>query len=187
MSIIKEWTAKLRSGEYAQCKNTLKNSVGFCCLGVATDMAIAAQAANGDWYDEGGPGGVWSFELNGGGREVSVLPGNVPNWLGLVHDNPSFTICFHDPDLRRVWNGYIEGYVWDSNGTISHESFIQVERQNFSVFYSLAELNDAGFTFDQIADIIDYFFEDGPVDRDIVDSRIARVSYKTLDFQELNK
>lgn len=34
----KKWVAALRSGEYKQTKNYLKNNEGFCCLGVLCDL-----------------------------------------------------------------------------------------------------------------------------------------------------
>ncbi len=33
-----EWTKALRSGEYAQCRKTLFNGEGYCCLGVLVDV-----------------------------------------------------------------------------------------------------------------------------------------------------
>jgi hypothetical protein len=34
----KRWLKALRSGDYKQARNSLHNEVGFCCLGVATDI-----------------------------------------------------------------------------------------------------------------------------------------------------
>ena len=34
----KKWVEALRSGKYSQCKGTLQNRAGYCCLGVACDV-----------------------------------------------------------------------------------------------------------------------------------------------------
>lgn len=36
-----KWVAALRSGEFKQCKGTLHNGVGYCCLGVL--LAVAGE------------------------------------------------------------------------------------------------------------------------------------------------
>ena len=46
--VIKLWVKALRSGEYKQTKDSLKNRGGFCCLGVLCDLA--AKDGGGDWY-----------------------------------------------------------------------------------------------------------------------------------------
>ena len=37
-----KWVAALRSGEYKQGRKTLQSKEGFCCLGVACDLAVKA-------------------------------------------------------------------------------------------------------------------------------------------------
>jgi hypothetical protein len=39
-SNVKLWTDALRSGEYKQTRGALKNQHGYCCLGVACDIAL---------------------------------------------------------------------------------------------------------------------------------------------------
>lgn len=36
--IKQRWVAALRSGEYSQTREVLKDSCGYCCLGVLTDL-----------------------------------------------------------------------------------------------------------------------------------------------------
>lgn len=36
--LIEKWTAALRSGNYPQTKHVLRNTQGFCCLGVLADL-----------------------------------------------------------------------------------------------------------------------------------------------------
>ena len=33
-----KWVQALRSGKYDQCKHTMKDTTGFCCLGVLMDI-----------------------------------------------------------------------------------------------------------------------------------------------------
>lgn len=40
---IEEWIAALRSGEYKQTIETLKDDKGFCCLGVACDISKVSE------------------------------------------------------------------------------------------------------------------------------------------------
>lgn len=43
----KSWVSHLRSGEYKQVKDRLKNKKGYCCLGVLCDIAV--KAGHGEW------------------------------------------------------------------------------------------------------------------------------------------
>lgn len=42
-----QWIDALRSGEYQQTKGKLRNSNGFCCLGVLTDLYV--KETNQEW------------------------------------------------------------------------------------------------------------------------------------------
>jgi hypothetical protein len=125
----KVWVAALRSGEYKQGRNRLRNEDDtFCCLGVACDLAIKAGLENLQW---GGPntadpgGWVRSYRIEilddlgmrfGG---TMYLPTLVRDWLGLQHQAGEFE------ELET--------------GTVK----------------SLAALNDKGYTFEEIADLIE--------------------------------
>jgi hypothetical protein len=39
---VQVWVDALRSGEYQQCQQRLADGSGFCCLGVACDLALRA-------------------------------------------------------------------------------------------------------------------------------------------------
>lgn len=70
---IKKWVDALRSGNYKQCREQLSNGLGYCCLGVACEVAIA--------------GGL-SIEKTLGENRVrydgtgAMLPQSVRNWFG---------------------------------------------------------------------------------------------------------
>jgi hypothetical protein len=44
------WINALRSGDYNQCQNVLKDGDSFCCLGVLTDLLIKDGSIKGSWY-----------------------------------------------------------------------------------------------------------------------------------------
>lgn len=77
----RDWIAALRSGEYSQTIGTLKDSSGFCCLGVACDLYIAE-------HDTGWDRDVFhdSFALHG---LQDILPVEVADWLGIPMHYPS--------------------------------------------------------------------------------------------------
>jgi len=45
-----EWITALRSGEYKQTTDTLRDDKGFCCLGVLCDL-VDPSGWDGEWYD----------------------------------------------------------------------------------------------------------------------------------------
>ena len=81
-----KWLAALRSGEYEQTRNTLRNCKGFCCLGVLTDLYIKEKEAK--WifekrYDETV---VYWFQ-----EAQETLPNCVKQWAGLDDSDPFVT------------------------------------------------------------------------------------------------
>lgn len=71
-----EWVAALRSGKYKQTIGNLRDTRGFCCLGVACDIAglEAVPSADGSWF---------SYEDEG-----SILPDSAKEWLGVLEGDP---------------------------------------------------------------------------------------------------
>ena len=50
---MEAWIAALRSGQYKQCRNRLKDGDGFCCLGVLCDIVDPTQ-----WISDTNPNTV---------------------------------------------------------------------------------------------------------------------------------
>ena len=81
------WLTALRSGEYEQSSGALKGvsedgKVGYCCLGVLTDIAIKTGAVDGDWiYREATDS--HAYRLRGGRAEGTLLPWDVAEWAGV--------------------------------------------------------------------------------------------------------
>jgi hypothetical protein len=74
--IKQRWLDALRSGEYKQTTETLRDENGFCCLGVLCDIHAKERGAN--WVKR-----IESYELYG---EVQLLPLSVQEWAGLDND-----------------------------------------------------------------------------------------------------
>lgn len=123
------WLEALRDPTRKQAQSVLSNGKGMCCLGVACDISDL-----GEW----GPKryeGVHYTPSNGDHPEDKGLPLSVSKWLGLP------TSAAHHPENPRI-----PGLRVRSEYPGENEDVI-----------SLAQLNDSGFTFAQIADVIDYF------------------------------
>jgi hypothetical protein len=135
MLTIEEWTAELRKGDRIQGQGrlheVLENGVEkFCCLGVVQDM-LHKQGEQDRILWEAQP------EDSIPTQYAYVDPGGFEEIGTLtkqaadklgIPQNPPIAITFHE------------------NGTLKTE------------VYLIAQLNDSGFTFSQLADVIDYFY-----------------------------
>lgn len=110
--IKKKWAEALRSNEYRQGQNCLRNERNeFCCLGVLTDLY--AKETEQDWrYDVD----ERRYSIFG---EHLVLPEEVREWADLDDFNPD------------------------------------VELEDWECDTGLAALNDNGYSFNRLADIIE--------------------------------
>ena len=115
--LIKEWTTRLRSGEYRQIKGKLRNKEnGRCCLGIACDIAVK----NGV--------GIWDnthFLPEGHGEFASIYQSVLPDKVLKLFGLPIIT---------------------------QFSSVVAIPGT------TLAALNDAGASFEKIADIIEENF-----------------------------
>lgn len=90
-----QWMAALLSGDYIQAKNYLRDSGGFCCLGVAADVY---RQCGGDakWLDRGE--GVPYQLVAGYHAATALLPYVVTNWLGIDKDVEHDFVNYNDID-----------------------------------------------------------------------------------------
>ncbi len=112
--IKEKWITALKSDEYKQTINCLRDEHGFCCLGVLTDLYIKEKKLN--WEEKQST--IFDpirFKFN---DETAILAEEVIEWAGVKDSNP---------------------YINESDQT--------------SV--SLAEYNDHGKPFVEIADLIE--------------------------------
>jgi len=122
---------ELRSGKRKQTVGHLRDSTGFCCLGVACDV----------WLQENPQLGRWSQYHH---RTANDPPG---------HEAIAFYADDDDDDVSLPHS------VRADLGWINNDGSLDIERRpddaHMNPKITLAELNDAGLTFDQIADIIE--------------------------------
>lgn len=81
-----KWVAALRSDEYQQTTGRLRDENGYCCLGVACD--VARSEGLGDW-----DGNHFDTQC---GQEDQVLTRDVADWLGLANSNGGLTTAGAD-------------------------------------------------------------------------------------------
>lgn len=101
----KKWVAALRSGKYKQTQNRLASVdsatgevTGYCCLGVACELA---KAAGVDIPTYVGGGGRSLFY----GNEETTLPSSVQRWLGVDDDEVDLKYAGKDTSLAGLNDG----------------------------------------------------------------------------------
>jgi hypothetical protein len=124
--IKQKWVDALRSGEYSQSDGKLRSHQGFCCLGVLCDLYSQEPLTKGWKFKE-------AFEEENTQAkdywyfdgESEFLPESVKEWAGLGFNNPQVKV--------------------------------ELEEDEEALFYfdEIANLNDAGYTFPQLANIIE--------------------------------
>ena len=136
----------LRSGYYNQATSFLRVRDDFCCLGVACDLVFKQRPGFGKWM--GDPAKMAAVK-HGHGRvagpersltDIYALPNWACEFYGFQESKGTFSVrpteeC--DPAVEKV---LADIGVWD---------------RVCGDVYSLAEINDQGGTFEQIADVIE--------------------------------
>lgn len=84
---LRAWVRALRSGEFKQTKEKLRDDTGHCCLGVACEI-FRRKTGCGAWVD----GEKFSVGMD---TAEGCLPPGVVAWYGLEH---------RDPILDKEWN-----------------------------------------------------------------------------------
>lgn len=125
------WLEALRDPTRKQAQGLLNNGRGMCCLGVACDIS-----GFGEWVSTES-GKALGFKYSPVHyAEDKGLPTQVATWLGLPLGPAAH------PENPRI------------PGLLVRDTFSALEGDDV---ISLAQLNDSGFTFAQIADVIEYF------------------------------
>ncbi len=127
---VKEaWVKALRSGEYKQTKGFLKDDEGYCCLGVLCDV-----------YDK---------------QEVSLGESRwevVPEHKGLLYGEETVVKGhYRYQDQPEILPYDVKEWAGLKSRSPSFVDDTQVNK-------TLAVLNDDGYTFNQIADVIEKHF-----------------------------
>lgn len=128
-----KWVAALRGGEYKQARFALNTDGGMCCLGVLCDLYRKEHPDGPDWNfrlpleTDSAIPSVRREEVGFFDEEMNVLPPSVEIWAEVSSNNPTL-----------------------------HE-LATADRTSDDFPTSLANLNDDGLTFPQIADVIEHF------------------------------
>ena len=97
---IKLWTDALRPGKYKRTRRVLSDGEGYCCLGVACEIAIEHGLDIG--YQHEGHDDTVTGKCVRFGNESSHLPMEVADWYGLDSRNPWVTWNGHDYTLAAL-------------------------------------------------------------------------------------
>ncbi len=141
-----QWVAALRSGEFPQGAQELKTAEGeFCCLGVACELALREGVLDFEYLPDPNSVDDESKRFYGNLDEADIdstplmswsdLPLSAQNWLGLPYADPAVLVTDTHPKFSDLVGWTREG---DAN-----------------VPLKVSILNDSGFTFDEIADLIE--------------------------------
>ncbi len=125
--VKKLWTTALRSGHYKQCQGALEIEEVGMCC-----LGVLSSLA----YAKG----ICTRSLFGPDDSDRD---NAPEGILFKYDNHGLSL----PHSVSIWAGVPSDDVtfkWDGTETMDR-------------FFSLSQLNDHGFTFNQIADVIDFF------------------------------
>ena len=137
----KAWLEELRSGNRQQITGYLSGDTetgdtGFCCLGVATDLAGLApdcdENSGHDYYGTVDP-------------QYLTLPVEAQEWLGVNTGDPHLAFDFDDPEH------------WSYATSVVSGECLEEIRASGSDHLTGAILNDQGVTFEQIADLVEHF------------------------------
>lgn len=132
-TIKAEWIQALRSGDYKQGRNKLQWDGNFCCLGVLCELSPVVEAA----YNPILEAVTYTSLIEAEDRDENYPPAAAWIWAGWMDKNP-----------------FVEtgpGQFPDGSASSGGSPFMR------GAGHYLSNLNDAGFTFDQIADVIEYF------------------------------
>ena len=102
---ILKWVEALESGEYPQTQGALQNLGGFCCLGVACDVAVQNEVIPEGEHTANG------CVIYDGNSEY--LPERVVEWLGLPDGNPEVFVTTGGSSFPTSLVGLNDNYEWD--------------------------------------------------------------------------
>lgn len=125
----KKWLKALRSGKYNQTRGHLRDSNGYCCLGVACDIYAKESGEDIEWEEANhidNPIAAEAAIVYQIGFKTGTLPAEVKNWLGLNSET---------------------GYIFDPEEEWDEE--ISLTELN----------DEKKFSFDQIADFVEMYWK----------------------------
>lgn len=98
---VKElWIEALRSGDYKQTINYLRDDVGYCCLGVLCNIYLEQVSDDCKWTEDNNFQYPYEYEDDLFAYEAESLPQCVIDWSDLPDENPD--IVAKDMDLATL-------------------------------------------------------------------------------------
>ena len=152
---LNDWVPALRSGNYKQTTgwlHTIDHEVScYCCLGVAAELkgvtwtpGMGGSLPRSDGHDI-----VFECQHNGD-TAYSGLPETISQQIGILGEGLELPV----PDSMLEQGDYYKVFPW--NGDLISVQKYYVNNESGTVWaIDLAALNDEGWSFDQIADIIE--------------------------------
>jgi hypothetical protein len=129
--IKQKWIAALRSNKYEQGSEKLRSVTGYCCLGVLCDLY--SQEQNTEWEFRGiTETNLQPMDYWYFDGESEFLPESVREWAGFSVASPQVKV-----------------YVTDDDEDDEDDWFYNED---------IANLNDNGYTFNALADLIEQQF-----------------------------
>ena len=124
--VKQKWIDALRSDKYEQGSGKLRSVTGYCCLGVLCDLY--SQEHNTQWEFRGDEEiNTQSQDYWYFGDQSEFLPESVMNWAELKTPNPNVRVDVEDNEDEDNW------YYTDE----------------------LSNINDSGYSFNGIANLIE--------------------------------
>ncbi len=157
----------LRSGNYVQGEGQLRftpfeaGQDKYCCLGVLCELAIedGVHISRRTKADQAGIAHIY-------GSSNNYPPEHVLDWAGIRIN--SEIVHSRNISLRGI---NLPKYYENANGAVvcgRFDSPVSLNRESRFQGLTLARLNDEGFSFDQIADIIMYFWGYGEDEQTVI-------------------
>jgi len=95
-SILKQWLAALRSGDYKKGHGDLRRDDSYCCLGVLCELAVEAEATARGGTD------TYRYGTVSGGTSACDIPTSVAVWAGLPRFARDIPIRFPKGSVRDI-------------------------------------------------------------------------------------
>jgi hypothetical protein len=138
--LLRDWLGLLRSGQYGQTREVLcrveDGQTGYCCLGVAAEGLF-----NVTWFTSGNEWMMYYDEDNGEEASDNVLTVTHAKAMGLEHPVTEDEAPVLHGIVAHVNDDTIDPSILTIGDGDSRETW-------------LVHLNDAGFSFNQIADFV---------------------------------
>lgn len=128
--IKEKWVDALQSGDYEQGNGKLRSHQGFCCLGVLCDIYAQEPFTKGWQFKGDCEKNLLPMDYWYFDGESEFLPKTIMEWAELSDISPKVKVSLEDED----------------------------DGDEYFHYEDISDLNDSGYTFSQLAEIIENQF-----------------------------